>query len=281
MLTKMKTLNNHTLIYDAACPLCNAYTHGFIQYNMLDKRGRIPYENFNFVQHTAISQILACNKIALVNTKTNEATYGIGALIKIISHRFPTAGKIAKWSFVYFLLTHLYALISYNRKVIMPHENIAIDNCKPSINVAYRIAYIVLSAAIVHLTVTWFFTTFLAAHINYKFYMPDFVLFIFQLPFQYLAFVFFNQKNFYDYAGNIATISLFGALLLTVLGFGLTLLQAIGINILLLAPLSYGIVYMYMFMEHLRRVQWYKWSNWLCVTWFIYRLLIYPLVFTL
>lgn len=39
----MKTLANHTLLYDEACPMCNLYTAGFINAKMLDKNGRKPF----------------------------------------------------------------------------------------------------------------------------------------------------------------------------------------------------------------------------------------------
>ncbi len=38
----MKTLRNHTLIYDKECPMCNLYSKGFIQSGMLDENGRKP-----------------------------------------------------------------------------------------------------------------------------------------------------------------------------------------------------------------------------------------------
>ncbi len=39
----MKTLTNQTLLYDEDCPLCRAYTSGFIATGMLDEKGRKPY----------------------------------------------------------------------------------------------------------------------------------------------------------------------------------------------------------------------------------------------
>ena len=36
----MKTLSDHTLIYDNDCPLCVGYTNAFLKIKMLDKNGR-------------------------------------------------------------------------------------------------------------------------------------------------------------------------------------------------------------------------------------------------
>ncbi len=87
----MKTLENHTLIYDAECPLCNAYTQGFIKYKMLDINGRTAFQQFDFDNNTEIDKTKAANKIVLFNSETNEITYGLPSLIKIIGLSFRSA----------------------------------------------------------------------------------------------------------------------------------------------------------------------------------------------
>jgi hypothetical protein len=143
------------------------------------------------------------------------------------------------------------------------------------------LAFILFCGLVVHVTVTWFFQTFLFSYLNTQTQFPDFVLYVSQFPIQALVFYGLKQKNFYDYAGQIAAVSLFGALLLGGLGVGLLLIQKLGINTSLLAPVSYGMVYMFMFLLHWERVKLYQLSAWLCVSWFVFRLAIYPLVFNL
>jgi len=277
----MKTLTNHTLIYDAECPLCNAYTSQFIKHGMLDKNGRTAFTNFDFENKTEIDKNLACNKIALINTTKNEIIYGIDSLLKVVGFSFPLIAKIGKLPLVYWFLNRLYNFISYNRKMIAPGKSPQNSNCNPEKNLIYRLTFIVFCGLIVHFIVTWFFQTFLHSFLNKQIQFPDFALYASQFPIQALMFYGLKQKNFYDYAGQIAAVSLFGALLLGVLGVGLLLIEKLGINISLLAPVSYGMVYMFMFLEHLKRVKLYQLSVWLCVSWFIFRLVIYPLVFKL
>jgi predicted DCC family thiol-disulfide oxidoreductase YuxK len=40
----MKTLKDHTLLYDATCPMCRLYTRAFVSSGMLDQEGRAPYQ---------------------------------------------------------------------------------------------------------------------------------------------------------------------------------------------------------------------------------------------
>ncbi len=277
----MKTLTNHTLIYDAECPLCNAYTSQFIKQGLLDKNGRTAFANFDFENNKEIDKNLACNKIALVNSTNNEITYGIDSLLKVIGFSFPYIVKIGKQPLVYWFLNILYNFISFNRKMIAPGKNPQNSACNPTQNLKYRLAFIVFCGLVVHFTVTWFFQTFLYSFLNTQILFPDFALFASQFPIQALVFYSLKQKKFYDYAGQIAAVSLFGALLLGALGIGLLFIQKLEINISLLAPVSYGMVYMFMFLEHLKRVKLYQISAWLCVSWFVFRLAIYPLVFKL
>lgn len=275
----MEILKKHVILYDADCPLCNVYTKGFIKYKLLDKDGRIPYHEFDFKHNAHIDQDLACDKIVLLNTETNEITYGLDSLIKIIKHNFPFLANILKIKFIYYLLSKLYSFISYNRKMIAPSDIRKINSCNPSLNKWSRIIFIILCAMLVHVIVTWYFKSFLYPHLSYNFNLPDIALFVAQLIFQALFFYFLKQKNIFDYLGQISFVSVLGALGLLFFGLGLKILQVWNININLLADVCYGGVIMWMFLEHLRRVQLYNWSNWLCLSWVVFRILIYPFVF--
>ncbi|MES2382028.1 MAG: DCC1-like thiol-disulfide oxidoreductase family protein [Bacteroidota bacterium] len=275
----MKTLNKHTLIYDEECPLCEAYTSQFIKRGLLDKEGRTAYQTMGFDKYPLIDKELAANKIVLLNTQTGETAYGIDSLLKVLSYRYKFIGTISRFKWVHIFLTLLYQFISYNRKVVAPA---AINNkqvCEPSPSITWRVLFIAFNAVVVHVIVTWYFKNFLSQYMHSGIHIPDVVLFVAQIVFQGIVFIALKQTNFYDYAGQLSFTAFLGALLLGLLGVGLVLLSYFGIQIELLATVSYGIVYMFMFYEHWRRVGLYRWSKYLCVSWIIFRLLIYPLVF--
>ena len=60
----MKTLANHTLLYDEDCPMCNIYTAGFIKTKMLDSAGRKPLIAINESEEIYIDIERAKNEIA-------------------------------------------------------------------------------------------------------------------------------------------------------------------------------------------------------------------------
>lgn len=275
----MKTLEKHTLIYDEECPLCQVYTGQFIKQGLLDKEGRTAYQTMDFDKYPFIDKKLAANKIVLLNTQTGEATYGIDSLIKVLSHQYSFIDRVSKFKWVYTFLTLLYQFVSYNRKIVAPGPVNNKQVCTPSISLTWRILFIAFNALVVHVTVTWYFKTFLSQYLHSGMRIPDVVLFIAQIIFQGIVFKGLKQSNFYDYAGQLSFISFLGALLLGFLGIGLVLLLHLGVQIGLLATVSYGIVYMFMFYEHWRRVGLYKWSKYLCVSWILFRILIYSLVF--
>ncbi|WP_243754712.1 thiol-disulfide oxidoreductase DCC family protein [Flavobacterium jejuense] len=71
----MKTLNDHTLLYDEDCPMCNLYTSGFIKVNMLDENGRKPFAKLSKEEQDYIDLDKAKNEIALVDTKNKKVLY--------------------------------------------------------------------------------------------------------------------------------------------------------------------------------------------------------------
>lgn len=93
----MKTLNNHTLLYDEDCPLCNIYTSGFIKVKMLDENGRKSYASIIKEEQNYIDFNRAKNEIALVDTQNKKVFYGIDSLLKVIGTSFPWIEKIGNW----------------------------------------------------------------------------------------------------------------------------------------------------------------------------------------
>ena len=91
----------------------------------------------------------------------------------------------------------------------------------------------------------------------------------------------FKQHDFLTYAGQIAVISIIGAVTLGVMQFGLGLMASWGFDVELLYNAGYGIVIGIMLLEHTRRIKILGHTKWLTVTWMLYRILIYPIVFEL
>lgn len=143
----MKTLKNHTLIYDADCPLCVGYTSAFKKLNMLDENGRIPFSKVAKESNSNLDINRSKNEIALINRNTNAVIYGIDSLLLIIGTSFPIIKRIGNTQPLYWLLQKLYKFISFNGKVIItaPDSN---TSCIPDYNIKYRWLYIMFCVII-------------------------------------------------------------------------------------------------------------------------------------
>lgn len=271
----MKTLKHQTLVYDKDCPLCRAYTAGFVKAGMLDENGRLPYADLNTDTCAFVDADRARNEIALIDHKSKTVTYGIDSLLKVLGHSLPFIEKLGKTKPVYASLKRLYSFISYNRKVIIPSaKNETGAQCIPDFNLKYRIAYILFGGVITALALYRYSQLINYGAATLPFYIELFLAFG-QIPFQWLLLRKENRKTQFEYFGNLITVSLFGSLLLVLGMITNALFDASG-NILFF---WFFITVAIMFLEHYRRLKLLKLRTGLCAGWFLYRLLI--LIFTI
>ena len=260
----MKTLNEHTLLYDVDCPLCNLYTSGFIKSKMLDENGRTPFIELSN-QETYIDLKRAANEIALVDTKNKTVIYGIDSLLKVIGHSFPTIEKIGHLKPVNFLLKKLYSFISYNRKVIIPSKKkVNALDCIPSFNFKYRLVYIIFAIIISSFVLSNFCN--LVPQLSAVSFYKWLIIVIGQLVFQYLFLMNKPIKIRVNYLGNLMTTFMLGSLLL---------LPIIVLNTL--TPLAeiinlswFGVTALILILEHLRRIKLLELPTYLSITWVLY-----------
>ena len=138
----MKTADK-ILIYDDACPMCTAYTKLFVQKGFLGASGR---QSFSTIDKTILARIdtdKCRNEIPLINTVDNSVTYGIDAMLEILSIRIPLIKSIGSITPVGWLLKKLYNLISFNRRVITAGNTVnSLFDCAPAFNLKYRILFL-------------------------------------------------------------------------------------------------------------------------------------------
>ena len=266
----MKTLKNHLILFDAECPMCILYTQAFVESGMLDNNGRTAYQEFPAQACPMLDRQRAVNEIALVNQETGEVTYGIESLFKVISFSFPVLKPLFLSRLFFWLMSKLYAFISYNRRVIIPAPSTANSfEFQPTFRLNYRIVY--------HL-ITWIFTAVILS--NYVGQMTgllpvgnafrEYLICGGQILFQGVIISIIHQNKRWEYLGNMMTISFAAALLLLPV-----LLLAQWLH---LPPLFYAVWFMVvaglMFLEHIRRSKLLRLGNTLTASWVLYRVLI-------
>lgn len=275
-------MKNISLLYDEDCPLCRWYTRIFVKYGIIEQSGRISYNEYVAAHPNVVDTNIAQTKIACLNQQTNQVLYGIDGLVAILGNRFAMVRILGNFKPINWLLKLLYLLFSYNRRIFAPvrKRNIECVACEPAKSITWRIIFISLMSYMTYLIVHWYFKSFLADYLVLN-PVNDIFLLLAQLGFQWLAFTVLGQENSYDYLGHLAFTSFLGSLALLVFGIGLKLLSFTGIQINFLAVVCYGTTVAFMFFEHKRRITLKQWTWKLSLSWILFRICIYPLVFQL
>lgn len=269
----MKTLKNHKILYDADCPMCGGYTKLFVRAGMMDSEGRIAYQHINKQSCPAVNWQRAVNEIALVDNETGKVEYGIKSLFKIIGHSFPVLRPLFSFQPFIWIMSKVYSFISYNRKVIIPGTN---DNyhIQPSFRIDYRILYLlftVLLASVILNEYAPLFSSIVPTGSKYR----ELIVCGGQVIFQGVIISLINNKQKWNYLGNMMTISFAGALLL---------LPMLIVSVYLSLPqLVYATYFMLiaglMLLEHIRRTKLLGLDNKMTISWVLYRIIILVTIF--
>lgn len=259
----MKTLKNHTLIYDNECPMCNIYSKGFMKAGMLDENGREAFTELSLKNKNLIDFNRAKNEIALVDYNKNEVVYGLDSLLLIIGNSSPLLEKIARVQPLYWLFKKLYSFVSYNRKQIIPSKKDSTkEACVPDFNLKYRLAYIsfvvIFSGYILSI-----FSTKLRLDLTENFWR-EFIVCLGQIAWQTVFLKAYLKAKFWNYLGNMMTVLMIGTLLL---------IPVLFINLNPTFNITYfGIVVLIMFLEHLRRCKILKLNYLPTISWILFRM---------
>jgi len=274
----MKTLTDHTILYDDECPLCRAYTARFVHTKMLDEHGRVAFSSMPENLASKIDREKACNEIALINRNTGNVIYGVESLFTIIANRFPTLKPLFTCSPFISLMKILYAFISYNRKVIMPGNLFeGTGKCIPTLHLGYRWSYIIF-AWVVSSFILSRYTPLLSDFLPPGNDAREYIICAGQIIFQGITVSFIRRDRVIHYLGNMMTISLAGSLLL-IPGLVFYHFNLIHNSFVFLG--WFGFVVSLMFIEHVRRTSILDIPISGSISWVIYRLLILTSIFFL
>jgi predicted DCC family thiol-disulfide oxidoreductase YuxK len=265
----MKALTNHLILYDAECPLCDLYTGAFIKAGILNSDGRAPYQQLANNACPMVDRQRAVNEIALVNLETGEVSYGIKSLFKICSTAMPVFRRLFAFGPFVWLMSKVYAFVSYNRKVIIPVAPAKSFAIQPTFRLKYRIAYLVFTWAVTSCILTNY-AGLLNGIVPVGNTYREFLICGGQIIFQGFIVSALAKNKKWDYLGNMMTISFAGALLL------LPMLAVSGL--LGHHPIFYTGYFLcvagLMFLEHIRRSKLLQLGWGLTISWALYRVLV-------
>jgi predicted DCC family thiol-disulfide oxidoreductase YuxK len=142
----MNTLAHKIIIYDDVCPLCKAYTSGFVQLGWLLPNHRVGFSEATEQILKQIDVNRARHEIPLYDLQTGETLYGKEALFFIIGEKIPVFKPLFQYNLFKIFIHGLYQLVTYNRRIIAgsktPKQGF---DCAPDFNAFYRWLYIGLA----------------------------------------------------------------------------------------------------------------------------------------
>lgn len=237
---------------------------------MLGADGRAPYQQMPEAVCPLVDRQRAVNEIALVDTKTGEVKYGVHSVFKVIANSFPAFKPLFSFAPFIWLMSKVYAFISYNRRVIIPANINNEQGLQPTFKLKYCLAYLIFTWAIVGCILTAYarlLTGFVPLGNNYR----EYFICGGQIIFQGIIVSIYAPGKRWEYLGNMMTISFAGALLLAPVLFLPDLLPVI-------YPLYFMGVAGLMFLEHIRRTKLLHLGWLLTITWIIYRIAVLILI---
>ncbi|AEE48563.1 hypothetical protein [Haliscomenobacter hydrossis] len=138
-----KKLDSKIIIYDDVCPLCKAYTSGFVQAGWLRPENRIGFAEAPPELIGRIDVDRARHEIPLYDKITGETLYGKEALFFILGEAIPVFKPLFRLRLFRAMVFGFYQIITYNRRIIANSRPPANGfDCAPDFNSFYRWLYI-------------------------------------------------------------------------------------------------------------------------------------------
>lgn len=267
-------ITNHKLLVDRDCPMCRAYGKAFVKFKLVDEKTIHYYQTVKASIAERIDIDRARNEIALHDTETGHTKYGVDAFIRILAHDKPAFHRLLSLKLVYALLVFIYKFISYNRKVIYPIDSRISCTCNPDLDKKYRIIYILFVAFFTG----WILNSF-SFHINSAFNLAhnpwrELLVCIGQVVWQGAAIYLIFRDKFWEYLGNMSTVSLIGGLLLLPVLF---INSYLGIHPFVLLA-AFTVIVSLMFIEHVRRCRLLGVPLTLTASWVLFRIVVLTII---
>lgn len=261
----MKTLENHILLYDQDCPLCQAYSGAFIQVGMLQHEGRQNWSSRSKSLDKLIDTQKSRNEIALVNTTTGKVYYGAESLVTIIGNSFSIFNKAWEFKFIRTLVNILYHFISYNRHIVIPRKA-GTNTCEPDFNVAWRIVFILLMSLFSSFTLSKYFSNIEQYPFKNQGFAIELGIIVIHFAIQYFIIRNKSIQTIADYLGNNAFVSFLGSIALLIINFST--------DNVIIKLILFVLIASVMLFEHKRRVELLNLPQTLTFAWLGFRALL-------
>jgi hypothetical protein len=268
----MKNTASKAILYDDHCPMCALYTQGFVKWGVLKPENRVAFTQASKVlspesDHGQLDSVRSRHEIPLIDLHGGPTLYGIDAMVYLLGQRLPLIRKTMQLKPVYAFFRFLYALVSYNRRIMVPSSGpTATFDCTPLYHHGYRLSFIGYGIVLASL-ITLAFGQSVAGYWPIPGAATKMLLicgsgWVLQMGMAVLLL----EKKAVDYLGHLSVLMIIGTLVLLP---GMALSQVTQYQFPAIPAISIVISSGLMTWQHIRRVQHLGLSQWWTCTWFL------------
>ena len=137
------------LIFDNTCPVCKSAIEAGIRFRLFDRTQVQAFDSVGGELQERLLEEGFRNKMAAYDYKLDETRLGVDAVLWLIEDSPPNLIRsFIRFPIVKNVITKVYPLIAYNRRIITPRENEIKCDCDPDPSPAHTLGLIALLAAI-------------------------------------------------------------------------------------------------------------------------------------
>ncbi|MCA6362039.1 MAG: DUF393 domain-containing protein [Bacteroidetes bacterium] len=133
------------LLYDAECPLCEAYSSAFIKAGILQADERRTFSSLHNESFMCrVDNQRQGNEIPLVDVNGGTTIYGVDALLHLLGRRWPLLQRVFAKGLMRWMAGRVYSFISDNRRIILARRYATLaHSCAPQFRLQSRARFIV------------------------------------------------------------------------------------------------------------------------------------------
>jgi predicted DCC family thiol-disulfide oxidoreductase YuxK len=133
------------LLYDAECPLCQAYSSAFIKAGILQADERRTFSSLHNESFMCrVDNQRQGNEIPLVDANGGATIYGVDALLHLLGRRWPLVQRVFGKGALRRMAGRMYSFISDNRRIILARRYATLNHsCAPQFRLQSRVRFIV------------------------------------------------------------------------------------------------------------------------------------------
>lgn len=200
----MVTKKRYSIVFDNQCGVCNLGAKTMRQAGIMKPGQTIALSEYSDNELACnVDPSRACDEMAVIDLDDLSVVYGVKGWAQVIGEKKPQIGAFLGKPVMVKLLTPVYKLFAFNRRLIAPIKDAELT-CEPSLNKFYRVLFLIL-IAFLGLAVTFASGAVLKNSGHFDF-LSGVKLLAVKGPAWFLLWLMVKKDNNWDLAGHISMV---------------------------------------------------------------------------